>query len=106
MFNRHKKRIWVTVIVVISYSATGWSQAPLDPAGPSAPVPQTPGAAQTQADKPEFTPYLATITGDSVYIRSGPAQIYYDVGKLQRDQEVIVHEHVLAQTNWARIEPT
>jgi uncharacterized protein YgiM (DUF1202 family) len=106
MFNSHKKRIWVIVIVVISCSATGWSQIPPDPGGSSAMVPQTLEAVQPQAEKPEFTPYLATIIGDSVYVRSGPAQIYYDVGKLQQGQEVIVHEHVLGQNNWAKIEPT
>ena len=35
-----------------------------------------------------FQPYIAEINADNVYIRSGPAAIYYPVGKLTRGQEL------------------
>ncbi|MCK5272520.1 MAG: hypothetical protein KAJ52_08075 [Sedimentisphaerales bacterium] len=66
-------------------------------------------AASTSAaepSKPAFEPYLGTITGDNVNIRSGPAEIYYAVGKLHKGQQVVVSGERHGKKNWAMIEPT
>ncbi|MCH9022821.1 MAG: hypothetical protein IID32_08645, partial [Planctomycetes bacterium] len=49
------------------------------------------------------TAYLGEIAGDDVYIRSGPAQVYYPVGKLHKSDKVIVLKEMFG---WAQIEPT
>ena len=54
----------------------------------------------------EFKPYVALITADDVYIRSGPASIYYPVGKALKGQKVIVRQVKYGKHNWAMIEPT
>ena len=59
-----------------------------------------------EPSKPAFEPYLGVITGDNVNIRSGPAEIYYAVGKLRKGQQVVVSGERHGKKNWAMIEPT
>ena len=47
-----------------------------------------PAAAQVQ----KF-PYEAGLTGEDVYVRSGPGKKYYPTGKLKSGDHVIVHRH-------------
>ena len=47
--------------------------------------------------------YIARVTGSEVNIRSGPAQVYYPVGKLQKGQRVLVRQEMFGL--WAKIEP-
>jgi len=47
-------------------------------------------------------PYVAEITADSVYIRSGPGTNYYSCGKLNKADRVKV---VSSQFSWSRIVP-
>jgi len=47
-------------------------------------------------------PYMAEITGDNVYIRSGPGTNFYDCGKLNTGDKVKV---IGKQFSWARIVP-
>ncbi|MHC4532707.1 MAG: SH3 domain-containing protein [Planctomycetota bacterium] len=47
-------------------------------------------------------PYMAEITGDNVYIRSGPGTNFYDCGKLNKGDKVKV---IGKQFSWARIVP-
>jgi hypothetical protein len=53
------------------------------------------------ADIPAF-PYVAQITGDNVYIRSGPGTNHYPCGKLNKDDKVTV---VGSHFGWSRIVP-
>ena len=59
-----------------------------------------------EVSKPVFEPYLGTITGDNINIRSGPAEIYYAVGKLRKGQQVVIRGERHGKKNWAMIEPT
>ena len=45
-------------------------------------------------------PYIAEITGDNVYVRSGPGTNFYDCGKLNQGDKVKV---IGKQFSWARI---
>ncbi|MBN1766826.1 MAG: SH3 domain-containing protein [Sedimentisphaerales bacterium] len=82
--------------------------------GPALAEPQAPvrsAEPMTEADKIQeteaaFQPYIGTITGDDVNIRSGPAEIYYPVGKLQKGQKVVVYGERQGKANWAKIAPT
>jgi hypothetical protein len=47
-------------------------------------------------------PYVAEVTGDNVYIRSGPGTNYYDCAKLNEGDRV---EVVSTQFSWSRIVP-
>jgi len=47
-------------------------------------------------------PYMAEITGDNVYVRSGPGTNFYDCGKLNTGDKVKV---IGKQFSWARIVP-
>jgi len=58
------------------------------------------------AGKTAFIPYIAEVTADNVYIRSGPAVPYPAVGKFVRGQHVVVRKELLGKRNWAMIEPT
>jgi len=74
------------------------------------------GFAQEAADLPEKAvstadanaagipsfPYVAEITGDDVYIRSGPGTNYYRCGKVNKTDRVKVVSH---QFSWSRIVP-
>jgi len=63
------------------------------------------GAASTDdvntVNIPSF-PYVAEITGDNVYVRSGPGTNYYSCGKLNKGNSV---EVVSTQFSWSRIVP-
>lgn len=63
-----------------------------------APLPLA-GAAATQDDAVQ--PYLAVVTGNDVYVRSGGADSYYPFGKVNADDLVWV---VGEKFNWARVE--
>lgn len=126
MDNSRKNRVTVTIIgvFVAFYSSPLVAQVHADPsANPvgdraadelvAVPVIDTAsGSAEaaptlaTKPSKPAFEPYLGIITGDNVNIRSGPAEIYYAVGKLRKGQEVVVSGERLGKKNWAMIEPT
>jgi hypothetical protein len=54
-----------------------------------------------EAETPAF-PYMAEITGDNLYVRSGPGTNFYDCGKLNKGDKVKV---VSKQFSWARIAP-
>ena len=58
----------------------------------------------TQLQTPARFPYIGRVTGILVNIRSGPAEVYYPVGRLEPDQMIVVVEEKFE--NWARIEPT
>ncbi|MCP4710103.1 MAG: SH3 domain-containing protein [Planctomycetes bacterium] len=62
-----------------------------------------PGSTTQVAEQSPF-PYIGRITGNLVNIRSGPAEVYYPVGRLEPDQTIVVVEEKFE--NWARIEPT
>ena len=47
-------------------------------------------------------PYMAEITGDNVYVRSGPGTNFYDCGKLNQGDKVKI---IGKQFSWARIVP-
>jgi hypothetical protein len=126
MDNSRKNRVTVTIIgvFVAFYSSPLIAQVHADPsANPvgdraadelvTVPVIDTASgsaeAASTPASEPSelaFEPYLGIITGDNVNIRSGPAEIYYAVGKLREGQEVVVSGERHGKKNWAMIEPT
>ncbi|MBN2211867.1 MAG: hypothetical protein JW709_10775 [Sedimentisphaerales bacterium] len=57
-------------------------------------------------NKPAFAAYLAESTGDNVNIRSGPAEVYYNVGQLSKGERFIVVDELHGMKNWAKIKPT
>ena len=59
-------------------------------------------AAQTQTPQRAEPSYTGRVTGDAVYVRSGPDTNYYAVGKLNRGQIVRVFGE---RFNWLKIEP-
>lgn len=59
------------------------------------------GAAPEEVETPPF-PYDAVITGDDVYIRSGPGTNFYHCGKFKKGDRVKV---VARQFSWSRIVP-
>lgn len=50
--------------------------------------------------------YMAMVTGNSVNIRSGPAEVYYSVGQLNKGEKVIVVEELKGVKNWVKVLPT
>jgi hypothetical protein len=78
------------VVILICLVSVGFAQeAATTPSGPD------------EAETPPF-PYMAEITGDSLYIRSGPGTNFYECGKLNKGDKVKVTEK---QFSWARIVP-
>jgi uncharacterized protein YgiM (DUF1202 family) len=61
----------------------------------------TPTSGTDEAGAPAF-PYMAEITGDNVYIRSGPGTNFYYCGKLNKGDKVKV---IGKQFSWARVVP-
>ncbi len=59
-------------------------------------------AKAAETDEDLSFPYIAQITGDDVYIRSGPGTQYYRCGKLNKTNRVKV---VGSQFSWSRIVP-
>jgi uncharacterized protein YraI len=62
---------------------------------------QTTTSSSDTADTLSF-PYMAEITGDNVYVRSGPGTNFYDCSKLNTGDKVKV---IGKQFSWARIVP-
>jgi hypothetical protein len=107
-------------IIATLHSQTTVSETPVPPTTPAAEIETSPGiptptdigtAGSETAAKPEKIdktgiPYIGKITGDRVYIRSGPAQVYYDVGHLNKGQLVVVRDERRGVSNWAKIDPT
>jgi len=128
MFGQHFYKRVITVIaavVVMGASLVSAQQAQDTPSeaasAPAASAQETPAAAPVETPPAEisqagnaptttqpvdFKPYVAVVTADDVYIRSGPASIYYPVGKAVKGQEVIVRQVRYGKHNWAMIEPT
>ena len=57
--------------------------------GNTAPASVAPAAEANALNLPAF-PFLAEITGDDVYVRSGPGTQYYNCGKARKDEKVKV----------------
>lgn len=78
------------IVILICLVSVGFAQeAATTPSGPA------------EAKTPAF-PYMAEITGDNVYIRSGPGTNFYHCGKLNTGDKVKV---IGKQFSWARIVP-
>jgi len=86
---------FLMVVILAGFSSVGLGQIALPAAGP------TPAADVNAVSTPQF-PYDAEITGDNVYIRSGPGSNYYDCGKLNKGGKVKVVSH---QFSWSCIVP-
>lgn len=69
--------------------------------GNTAPVSAAPAAEANALNLPAF-PFLAEITSDDVYIRSGPGTQYYNCGKARKDDKVKV---VSNKFSWLQIVP-
>ena len=78
------------IVILTSLVSVGFAQeAATTPSGPA------------EAETPAF-PYMAEITGDNVYVRSGPGTNFYYCGKLNKGDKVKV---IGKQFSWARIVP-
>jgi len=78
------------VVILICLVSVGFAQE-------AATAPSGPGEAET----PAF-PYMAEITGDNLYVRSGPGTNFYECGKLTKGDKVKVMSR---QFSWACIVP-
>ena len=93
--NRHTRKSILVIATILC--SVGFAQA-------NAPSPLTgtitsPGVAASET--PAF-PYTAEITGNAVYIRSGPGQPYYDCGQLNTGDRIQVAG---SQFTWSKIVP-
>jgi len=79
------------IVVLAGFASAGFAQL-----APSAPAPDA-----NALTVPAF-PYVAEITGDNVYVRSGPGTNYYNCGKTNKDDKVKV---VSRQFSWSCIAP-
>lgn len=86
--------LFLIVAVVLAGSTTVGLAAQAPAEGESAKSPD-------QTTTPTF-PYMAEITGDNVYYRSGPGTNFYECGKLSKGDKVKV---VSKQFSWYRIVP-
>ena len=78
------------VVILICLVSVGFAQeAATTPSGPD------------EAETPAF-PYMAEITGDNLYVRSGPGTNFYDCSKLNKGDKVKV---IGKQFSWGRIVP-
>jgi uncharacterized protein YgiM (DUF1202 family) len=80
------KKLFV-IIILTSLVSTGFAQTT---------------TSSSDADGSLPFPYMAEITGDNVYVRSGPGTNFYDCSKLNTGDKVKV---VGKQFSWARIVP-
>lgn len=100
---------WTILISVVALWTSGvYGQ---EAAATSAPAPAAvtavPAAAAPVSPAPaEMAPYVGRITGDNVYVRSGPAEVYYPVTKVNKGQRVVVYKELIGQNNWVKIAPT
>jgi uncharacterized protein YgiM (DUF1202 family) len=84
--------------ILISLVSVGFARGAATPrSGESVTVPGDPN----EPGSPSF-PYVAEITGDNVYIRSGAGTNFYRCGKLNKGDKVKV---VSKQYSWSRIVP-
>jgi len=108
---------WVLAIAVFSAAVAAGQPATSGPApaGPAAGMtqPLSPSVAAPSSATAPAPPsvaasvlYVGRITGNGVYIRSGPAEVYYEVAQANKGQTVIVREERRGVNNWARIDPT
>ena len=87
--------IFFSLVCLVVLTSTGFAQV-------TATSPQQPSSANTsEAAVPDF-PYIAQITGDDVYVRSGPGTNHYPCGKLSKTDTVTV---VDTQFSWSCIIP-
>jgi len=78
------------IVILICLVSVGFAQeAATTPSGPD------------EAETPAF-PYMAEITGDNLYVRSGPGTNFYDCSKLNKGDKVKV---IGKQFSWGRIVP-
>jgi len=78
------------IVILTSLVSVGFAQEPA-----------TTTSGTDEAGAPAF-PYMAEITGDNVYIRSGPGTNFYYCGKLNKGDKVKV---IGKQFSWARVVP-
>jgi len=78
------------IVILTSLVSVGFAQEPA-----------TTTSDTDEAGTPSF-PYMAEITGDNVYVRSGPGTNFYYCGKLNKGDKVKV---IGKQFSWARVVP-
>ena len=78
------------IVILTSLVSIGFAQ---EPAAPT--------SGTDEAGTPSF-PYMAEITGDNVYVRSGPGTNFYYCDKLNKSDKVKV---IGKQFSWARVVP-
>ena len=84
------------LIILAGLVSVGFAQETAAPSGKSVAADDT-----SEVSVPSF-PYVGEITGNDVYIRSGPGTNYYRCGKLNKADRVKV---VSRRTVWSRIVP-
>ena len=85
-----------TIAVLVGLATISFAEVAANP-----PEKPAPAGDVNAANIPSF-PYVAEITSDNVYIRSGPGTNYYDCGKLNKGDKVKV---VSTQFSWSCIVP-
>ncbi len=80
----------ITAVILAVSVSTGFAQD------------STAGASEGLTTETPSFPYVAEITGDDVYIRSGPGTNFYQCGKLNKGDRVKV---LGSQFSWSRIVP-
>ncbi len=78
------------IVILVCLVSVGFAQEPA-----------TTTSGTDEAGTPSF-PYMAEITGDNVYVRSGPGTNFYYCGKLNKGDKVKV---IGKQFSWARVVP-
>jgi len=78
------------IVILICLVSVGFAQEPATTTG-----------GPDEAETPVF-PFMAEITGDNLYVRSGPGTNFYDCSKLNKGDKVKVMGR---QFSWARIVP-
>ncbi len=84
------------VVVEPPASKTATGEAPAE-------VPKEQPVAAPDVSVAVFKPYVGRIVADRVNVRSGPAEVYYDVTKISKGRQVVVREE---KQGWCKIEPT
>ncbi len=84
-------------LLVLLLAAVSWAQEGGNPPAPPVTLPNEPVAVEGQVG-----PYVAEVTGNDVYIRSGPGTNFYHCGKLYTGDRVQV---VSLQQGWSCIVP-
>jgi hypothetical protein len=99
-----RTKIIFLIIALASLVSISFAQLASPTSGGQTPaVPEGPVSTEdvNAVNVPSF-PYTAEITGDNVYIRSGPGTNYYDCGRINKGDKV---EVVNIQFSWSRIVP-